>query len=67
MRVSCSAARQTFFRDRLLLLRGVSKQGDAPSSLTRWSTAPLDSAAAAGPDDPDLAFTASLEYRSVVE
>jgi hypothetical protein len=45
----------------------VSKQGDAPSSLTRWSTATLDSAAAAGPDDPDLAFTASLEYRSVVE
>jgi len=39
---------------------------DAPSSLTRWSTATLDSADAAGPDDPGhLEFTASLEYRSV--
>jgi hypothetical protein len=40
---------------------------DAPSSLTRWSTATLDSADAAGPDDPDLQFTAELEHRSVVE
>jgi len=40
---------------------------DAPSSATRWSTATLDSADAAGPDDPDLTFTASLKYRSVVE
>jgi hypothetical protein len=40
---------------------------DAPSSETRWLSATLDSANAAGPDDPDLAFTASLEYRSVME
>ena len=38
---------------------------DAPSRETRWRTATLDSADAAGPDDPDLAFTASLEYRSL--
>ena len=38
---------------------------DAPASETRWRTATLDSAVAAGPDDPDLSFTASLEYRSV--
>jgi hypothetical protein len=40
---------------------------DASGSTTRWLSATLDSADAAGPDDPDLAFTASLEYRSVVE
>ena len=40
---------------------------EAPSPETRWRTATLDSADAAGPDDPDLAFTASLEYRSVEE
>jgi len=40
---------------------------DAPSSSTSWISATLDSADAAGPDDSDLAFTASLEYRSVVE
>ena len=40
---------------------------DAPSSATRWLSATLDSADAAGPDDPDLTFTASLEYRSVVD
>jgi hypothetical protein len=40
---------------------------DAPSSATSWLSATLDSADAAGPDDPDLTFTASLEYRSVVE
>jgi hypothetical protein len=40
---------------------------DAPASATGWSTATLDSADAAGPDDPDLSFTASLEYRSVVD
>lgn len=38
---------------------------DAPSLGTRWRTATLDSADAAGPDDPDLAFTATLQYRSV--
>jgi hypothetical protein len=42
----------------------VSKQGDAPSSETRWLSETLDSADVAG---PDLAFTAELEYRSVVE
>jgi len=40
---------------------------DAPASSTRWLTATLDSADAAGPDDPDLSFTAELEYRSVEE
>jgi len=40
---------------------------DAPSSATRWLSATLDSADAAGPDDPDLEFTAELEYRSVME
>jgi hypothetical protein len=40
---------------------------DAPSSSTSWISATLDSADAAGPDDPDLQFTASLKYRSVVE
>jgi len=40
---------------------------EAPSLETRWRTATLDSADAAGPDDPDLSFTASLEYRSVEE
>jgi hypothetical protein len=43
----------------------VSKTAGAPSLETRWLSATLDSADAAGPDDPDLAFTASLEYRSV--
>jgi hypothetical protein len=38
---------------------------DAPASETRWRTATLDSADAAGPDDPDLSFTAELRYRSV--
>jgi len=38
---------------------------DAPASATRWVSATLDSADAAGPDDPDLSFTASLQYRSV--
>jgi hypothetical protein len=40
---------------------------DAPSSATSWLSATLDSADAAGPDDPDLEFTASLQYRSVME
>jgi hypothetical protein len=41
---------------------------DASGSTTRWLTATLDSADAAGPDDPDhLEFTAELDYRSVVE
>jgi len=40
---------------------------EASSAATRSRTATLDSADAAGPDDPDLTFTASLEYRSVVE
>ena len=37
----------------------------SPSLETRWLSETLDSADAAGPDDPDLEFTASLEYRSV--
>jgi hypothetical protein len=65
IRVSCSVARQTFPEDRLLLFGGASKQAGALSSETRWRSATLDSADAAGPDDPDLTFTASLEYRSV--
>ncbi|MDI6858259.1 MAG: carboxypeptidase regulatory-like domain-containing protein [Dehalococcoidia bacterium] len=38
---------------------------DAPSLETGWRTATLDSADVDGPDDPDLAFTATLQYRSV--
>jgi len=38
---------------------------EASGSTTRWLSATLDSADAAGPDDPDLEFTAELEYRSV--
>ncbi len=38
---------------------------DPPSLETGWQSATLDSADAVGPDDPDLSFTAELEYRSV--
>jgi hypothetical protein len=38
---------------------------EAPSLETRWRTATLDSADADGPDDPDLAYTAQIQYRSV--
>ena len=65
MPVSCSAARRTFSRDRLPPFESASKQAGAPSSSTSWLSATLDSADAAGPDDPDLAFTAELQYRSV--
>jgi hypothetical protein len=40
---------------------------NAPNSATLWLSTTPDSADAAGPDDPDLSFTASLEYRSVAE
>jgi hypothetical protein len=38
-----------------------------PDGDTGWLTATLDSADAAGPDDPDLEFTAQIRYRSVTE
>jgi hypothetical protein len=38
-----------------------------PEGETGWLTATLDSADAAGPDDPDLEFTAQIRYRSVTE
>ena len=38
-----------------------------PEGETGWLTATLDSADAAGPDDPDLEFTAQIRYRSLTE
>jgi len=38
-----------------------------PEGETGWLTATLDSADAAGPDDPDLEFTAQLRYRSLTK
>jgi hypothetical protein len=38
-----------------------------PDGETGWLTATLDSADAAGPDDPDLEFTAQIRYRSLTE
>jgi hypothetical protein len=38
-----------------------------PEGETGWLTATLDSADAAGPDAPDLEFTAQIRYRSVTE
>jgi len=35
-----------------------------PRGATGWTTATLDSADAAGPDDPDLEFTAQIRYRA---
>jgi hypothetical protein len=36
-----------------------------PEGETDWLTVTLDSADAAGPDDPDLEFTATVRYRAV--
>ena len=69
MRVSFSVARQTFFRDRLPPFGSASKPTLRPACLDAAAGATLECChtSAAGPDDPDLAFTAELEYRSVEE
>ena len=38
-----------------------------PEGETGWLTATLDSADAAGPDDPDLEFTAQIRYRALTK